>query len=91
MGKLRWKSIAAQATHRREGEAGHNVRLEGKMGDTSRSQTISTQIQEIAEQAIEYPEMVFTTLAYRMDVEWLREAYRQTAAFRQKDNRQFFF
>jgi RNA-directed DNA polymerase len=48
------------------------------MEDTSRSQPISTQIQEIAEQAIEYPEMVFTTLAHRIDVEWLREAYRQT-------------
>lgn len=48
------------------------------MGDTSRSQTISTQIQEIAEQAKEYPEMVFTTLTYRIDVEWLREAYHQT-------------
>jgi group II intron reverse transcriptase/maturase len=48
------------------------------MEDTSRSQPISTQIQEIARQAIEYPEMVFTTLAHRIDVEWLREAYRQT-------------
>ncbi len=48
------------------------------MEDTSRSQPISTQIQEIAKQAIEYPEMVFTTLAHRIDVEWLREAYRQT-------------
>ena len=68
----------AQATHWREGEVGYNVRLEGKMEDTSRSQPISTQIQEIAKQAIEYPEMVFTTLAHRIDVEWLREAYRQT-------------
>jgi len=48
------------------------------MRDTSRSQIISTQIQEIAKQAIERPEMVFQTLAHRMDVEWLREAYRQT-------------
>ena len=48
------------------------------MEDTSRSQPISTQIQEIAKQAIEYPEMVFTTLAHRIDVGWLREAYRQT-------------
>ncbi len=48
------------------------------MRDTSRSQIISTQIQEIAEQAIEYPEMVFSTLAHRMKVEWLREAYRRT-------------
>jgi len=48
------------------------------MEDTLRSQPISTQIQEIAKQAIEYPEMVFTTLAHRIDEEWLREAYRQT-------------
>jgi len=48
------------------------------MEDTLRSQPISTQIQEIAEQANAYPEMVFTTLAHRIDVAWLREAYRQT-------------
>jgi hypothetical protein len=48
------------------------------MEDTSRSQPIATQIQEIAEQAIAYPEMVFTTLTHRIDVAWLREAYRQT-------------
>lgn len=48
------------------------------MEDSSRSQPISTEIQEIAKQAIEYPEMVFTTLVHRIDVEWLREAYRQT-------------
>jgi group II intron reverse transcriptase/maturase len=48
------------------------------MEDSSRSQPISTQNQEIAKQAIEYPEMVFTTLVHRIDVEWLREAYRQT-------------
>lgn len=48
------------------------------MEDSSRSQPISTQIQGIAKQAIEYPEMVFTTLVHRIDVEWLREAYRQT-------------
>jgi len=47
------ESIAAQATHRREGEVGYNVQLEGKMEDSSRSQPISTQIQEIAKQAIE--------------------------------------
>jgi hypothetical protein len=41
----------AQGTHLREGEAGHNVLLEGEMGDTSRSQTISTKLREIAEQA----------------------------------------
>lgn len=48
------------------------------MEDTSRSQPISTQLQAIAQQAIDYPEMVFTTLAYHIDVAWLREAYRLT-------------
>ncbi len=63
VGKLRWSAIAAQATHRREGEVGHNVQLE----DTLRSQPISTQIQEIAEQAIANPEMVFMTLVHHID------------------------
>jgi group II intron reverse transcriptase/maturase len=48
------------------------------MGDTSRSPTISTKLQAIAKQAIDYPAMVFTTLAHHIDVEWLREAYRLT-------------
>ena len=48
------------------------------MRDTSRSPTVSTKLQAIAEQAIDYPEMVFTTLAHHIDVEWLREAYRLT-------------
>jgi RNA-directed DNA polymerase len=48
------------------------------MRDTSRSPIVSTKLQAIAEQAIEYPEMVFTTLAHHIDVEWLREAYRLT-------------
>lgn len=48
------------------------------MGDTSRSPTISTRLQRIAEQAKKYPEMVFTTLAHQMDVDFLREAYRRT-------------
>lgn len=48
------------------------------MGDTSRSQTVSTVLQRIAEQAVRYPEMVFTTLAHKIGVEFLREAYSQT-------------
>jgi group II intron reverse transcriptase/maturase len=45
------------------------------MGGTSRSQTISTKLQGIAEQAERYPDMVFTTLVHLIDVEFLREAY----------------
>ena len=48
------------------------------MGDTSRSQTVSTKLQQIAKQAEDYPEMVFTTLAHHIDVDFLREAYRHT-------------
>jgi group II intron reverse transcriptase/maturase len=48
------------------------------MKDTWRSPIISTKLQAIAEQAIDYPEMVFTTLAHHIEVEWLREAYRLT-------------
>ena len=40
-----------------------------------RSQTVSTQLQEIAEKASQDPTWVFTTLAHRIDVEFLREAY----------------
>jgi RNA-directed DNA polymerase len=45
------------------------------MSDTKRSELISTQLRQIAEQAIEYPDRVFTTLIHRMDVDFLREAY----------------
>jgi RNA-directed DNA polymerase len=48
------------------------------MEDTPRSPTISTKLQAIVEQAIQYPEMVFTTLVHHIDEEWLREAYRLT-------------
>ncbi len=48
------------------------------MGDTSRLPTIETQLRQIAEQAVCYPKMTFTTLAHRMDVDFLREAYRRT-------------
>jgi RNA-directed DNA polymerase len=41
------------------------------------SQTVSTELQKLAEQAAAHPERVFTTLAHKMDVEWLREAYTQ--------------
>ena len=67
-----------KATHCREGEAGYNVLLKGTMGDTLRSQTISTKLQQIAQQAADYPDTVFTTLAHRIDIPFLREAYRLT-------------
>ena len=48
------------------------------MEDTLRSPTVSTKLQQIAEQARRYPKMVFTTLAHHIDVEFLREAYHLT-------------
>ena len=47
------------------------------MNDTTRSTNISTRLRRIAEQAKREPSLVFTTLAHRMDVECLREAYRR--------------
>jgi hypothetical protein len=73
----RW-GTEAQGTPWREGDAGHTVPLGGERGETSSSPTIATQLQRIAEQAKCYPEMVFTTLAQRMDVDFLREAYHRT-------------
>ena len=104
----RWGSDA-QATHRREGEAGCNVFLERTMGDTQKSQTISTDNQGIAKQAafdtkecserrvedkpplleVESslvriamlakadPNLVFTSLAHRIDRSLLRKSFRQ--------------
>lgn len=48
------------------------------MGDTSRSQTISTKLRKIADQAADYPDMRFSTLAHHIDVDLLFEAYRLT-------------
>jgi RNA-directed DNA polymerase len=48
------------------------------MGDTPGSQTVSTQLQGIAEQAARYPDMIFNNLYHRINVDLLREAYRQT-------------
>jgi group II intron reverse transcriptase/maturase len=62
----------------REGEAGHNVPLDRTTGETSSSQTAFTKLQRIAEQAIQYPETQFTTLAYQIDQDLLREAFRKT-------------
>jgi hypothetical protein len=105
---VRWAS-EAQATHCREGEAGYNASLVGTMGDTQKSQTISSQNQGIASQvacdpsngsdegamgeppvlvgesslvrirmlAEASPELVFTSLAHRIDLSLLRKSFRQ--------------
>lgn len=68
----------AQASRCSEGEAGYNVLMKGKMGDTQRSQTISTKLCQIAEQAREHPERIFTALAHLMDMELLQDAFDKT-------------
>ena len=42
------------------------------------SQIISTKLQQIAEQAANEPEKIFTDLMHLVDVEYLKEAYRRT-------------
>ncbi len=48
------------------------------MGDTPGSPTISPKLQKIAEQARNYPEMVFNNLYHLIDYDLLNEAYRLT-------------
>ena len=42
------------------------------------SETVSTKRRRIPELARQSPEMAFTSLAYLMDIDWLREAYHQS-------------
>ena len=71
---VRW-GTKAHGTHCREGEAGYNVFLEGPMGDTPGSPTISTKLQSIATQAEDYPELIFNNLYHLLDYDFLLEAY----------------
>ena len=48
--------------------------MPGTLGPSS----VSTKLQQVAERSREAPQMVWTTLAHHIDVEWLREAYRRT-------------
>jgi hypothetical protein len=68
----------SRGTHWREGEAGHTVVLEGPLGETPGSPTVSRKLQSIAEQAQGYPERVFNNVLHVIDRECLREASRQT-------------
>jgi len=60
-----------------EGEAGYNELMEGTMGDTQRSQTISTKLHQIAEQANQYPDRIFSSLAHLIDADLLKLAYQK--------------
>ena len=48
------------------------------MAETSGSTTISTRLERIAKLAKGAPDMVLSTLAHHIDIDWLREAYRLT-------------
>ena len=48
------------------------------MDETSSLATIYTKLERIAKLVRESPDMVPTTLAHHIDIDWLREAYRRT-------------
>ncbi|MCU0727748.1 MAG: group II intron reverse transcriptase/maturase [Planctomycetes bacterium] len=48
------------------------------MAETSSSETVSTKLQRVAELARKAPDMVLTTLAHHIDIDFLREAWYQT-------------
>ena len=52
--------------------------LKGKMDGTSSPASVSTKLQRIAELSRKRPEMVWTTLAHHIDLDWLKVAYHQT-------------
>jgi group II intron reverse transcriptase/maturase len=52
--------------------------LEGTMAGTPNPDTISTKQERIATLAREAPTMAFRTLAHHVDLDWMREAHRQT-------------
>jgi RNA-directed DNA polymerase len=48
------------------------------MNGTPKPADVSTKLQRIAELARQMPDRALTSLAYRIDIEWLKEAYRRT-------------
>lgn len=48
------------------------------MNGTPTPATVSTKLQRIAELARQMPDRALTSLAYRIDVDWLKEAYERT-------------
>jgi RNA-directed DNA polymerase len=48
------------------------------MNGTPQPAGVSTKLQRIAELARQMPDRALTSLAYRIDIEWLKEAYRRT-------------
>ncbi len=52
--------------------------LKGQTAESSGSSTVCTKRQRIADLARRSPQMVITTLAHHIDLDWLRAAYRRT-------------
>jgi group II intron reverse transcriptase/maturase len=52
--------------------------LMGNTKDAMESESVYTKQQRIAKLAVLHPRVSFTSLAYYVDLEWLREAYRRT-------------
>ena len=52
--------------------------LKGKTMDAKESSNVYTKQQRIAELARIHPEVAFTSLAYHMDLDWMKEAFRRT-------------
>ena len=50
----------------------------GDTEDTMESRDVLTKQQRIAQNARTHPEVSFSSLAYHVDMEWMREAYRRT-------------
>jgi RNA-directed DNA polymerase len=52
--------------------------IEGTMAETQGSKTVSTKLERIAEIAKKMPGVALTSLSHHIDMDWMREAYRQT-------------
>jgi hypothetical protein len=68
----------APGTHGREGNAGHNVCLEGPLGETPGSPPVSMKLQSMAQQAQRSPAMVCNNVCHLIDQACLLEASRLT-------------
>jgi len=67
-----------EGTLRSEERRRESEPIEGTMGETQSSQTVSTKLERIAELARKRPGVALTTLAHHIDTDWLHEAYRRT-------------
>ena len=76
-GSGRW-GTSVPGTYLREGDAGPPVFLEGPLGETPGSPTVSMPLQRMAQQAKRSPERVFNYVFHVMEREFLRDADRQS-------------